>query len=129
MVLVPAYLEKSMACKSPANVPPAEDEVDIKGYRFTVWPGRDIANSITVLLNKFNMDMPNPGETFMVKAWYMPTTRKNMFMGFHKVNGCMMWFDRGDGGSGIHHCIPLESMAEMFRFVEPPRLSEDGEAK
>jgi hypothetical protein len=121
MAQVPAYLAEVMACK--ANVPPAENEMDIEGYKFTVTPGNDVSNGIMSLLNKFNMDMPHPGETFMIKATYMKNPLKGKFMGFHKSNGGMM-FDM----DGIFHNIPLEFMAEMCLFVEP-RLSEDGDLK
>ena len=119
MAQVPAYLADVMACK--ANVPPAENEVDIEGYRFEVTPDNNVSNGIVVLLNKCNMDMPNPGETFMIKATYMENTWKGVFMGFHKRNGNMMF----DIGKGMIYTIPLELMAEMCLFVEP-RLSEDG---
>lgn len=114
MAQVPAYLAKVMACKSPADVPPAEDEVDVEGYRFAVTPDNDVSNGIVDLLKKFNMDMPNPGETFMIKAMYMKNPLKGRFMGFHKRNGNMMF----DVDNGIFHTIPLEFMAEMSLVVE-----------
>jgi hypothetical protein len=113
MAQVPEYLAKVMACKSPADVPPAEDEVDVEGYRFTAKSDFNVQGVVAQFLADQSLDMPHPGETFMFKAEYMKNPVKGKFMGFHKSNAGMM-FDV----NGILHNVPLKLVAETSLVVE-----------